>query len=223
MKHKITALAVHLFTAIGAILAFWAIILIMRGDAGGSLLVLALAAVVDSVDGTLARRAEVKTHAPHIDGALLDNIVDYLSWVFLPVIWALIFLDVPFWAGSIVLVASLFGFSNTQAKTGDNFFMGFPSYWNVVILYLYVLGAGSMISTLVMLALAVLVFSPIKFIYPSRTAKWQKATLLLSVPYGLLLLVMLIYLQQTPHWITLLSFYYPIYYVGISVMFTRHA
>lgn len=220
MYRKITAWSVHLFTAVGAILAFWSLMLIVQGDVRGSLIVLALAAVIDSVDGTLSRRAEVTKYAPNIDGALMDNIIDYLTWVFLPVFWAYTFLDVSFLIGSLVLITSLFGFSNTQAKTDDNFFRGFPSYWNFVVLYLYVLGAGAWVSSAVMLILAILVLVPIKFVYPSRTEKWQRTTLILAIPYAAMIAYMLFYLQETPLALTISSFYYPLYYLFISVLFT---
>ncbi|WP_340103705.1 CDP-alcohol phosphatidyltransferase family protein [Rhodohalobacter sp. 8-1] len=217
MLKKIRAYSVHLFTAAGAVLAFWSLILIARGDLQSSLFVIAVAVAIDSLDGTLARAADVQTYSPNIDGGQMDNIADYLNWVFIPVFWAYQFLDLPFWAGSLVLLASLFGFSHKQAKTEDHFFRGFPSYWNVVILYLYILDAGAVVSSAVVLILAVLVLLPVKFIYPSRTPRWKKATIILSVPYAIMIFVMLVYLRETPLWLILISFYYPVYYVVASV------
>lgn len=218
MQSKIAALSVHLFTATGALLALWALVLIVDGNIQGSLIILALAAFIDSVDGTFARLADVTENTPNIDGALLDNIVDYLNWTFLPVIWAYYFLDIPFLVGATVLISSLFGFSHKEAKTEDNFFRGFPSYWNFVVLYLYVLSAGPIISSLILLTLSALVLTPVKFVYPSRTKQWKKITLILFIPYALMLGAMLIYLDDTPLMVTVLSLYYPLYYVGISIM-----
>jgi len=218
MRKKLTAYSVHFFTAIGAVLAFLALLLIIRGDLQNSLFVMALAVIVDSLDGTLARQAAVTTHAPNIDGALMDNITDYLNWVFIPLFWAYTFLDLPFWVVSVVLIASLFGFSHKQAKTDDNFFRGFPSYWNIVILYLYILGADTWVSITIMLIFAILVLVPIKLIYPSRTPVWRKTTILLSIPFGILIFLMLWFLRETPLWIVLASFYYPVYYVVISII-----
>lgn len=218
MYKKITALSVHLFTAIGVLLAFWALLLIVQGELQHSLFIMALAVIVDSLDGTLARRADVSTHASFIDGALMDNISDYLNWVFIPIFWAYIFLDVPFLAGAVVLISSLFGFSHKQAKTEDHYFRGFPSYWNIVILYLYILYADALISVSVILVLALLVLLPVKFVYPSRTPAWRKMTLLLSIPFACMIIFMLFYLRETPLWLTLASFYYPVYYVVVSVL-----
>ncbi len=223
MKKKATALAVHMFTALGVLLAFWALLLIIDGELQYSLYVMALAVLVDSLDGTLARRADVSTYASFIDGALLDNITDYLNWVFLPVFWAYTFLDVPFLAGSVVLIASLFGFSHKQAKTEDHFFRGFPSYWNFVILYLYILEADAVISTGVLLIFSVLVLLPVKFIYPSRTEQWRKTTLMLAVPYACIIIYMLFSLRETSIWLILASFYYPFYYVAVSVLASNSA
>lgn len=217
MNKKIIALSVHLFTALGAVLAFWSLLLIVQGELQTSLFVMALAVIVDSLDGTFARQADVKTHASYIDGALMDNITDYMNWVLIPVFWAYTFLNLPFYAGAAVLGTSLLGFSHKDAKTDDNFFRGFPSYWNFVILYLYILGADSQVSAFVMLTLAIMVLVPVKFIYPSRTAKWRKTTLLLAIPFSIMIILMLYYLQETPLWLTLTSFYYPVYYVAVSV------
>lgn len=216
MYKKLIALSVHLFTAIGVLLAFWALLLIVQGELQYSLFVLAFAVIVDSLDGTLAREADVSTHTPSIDGALMDNITDYLNWVFLPVFWAYTFLDLHFMVGSAVLITSLFGFSHKQAKTDDDFFRGFPSYWNFVIFYLYLLSAAPWVTDTIMLIFAVLVLVPVKLIYPSRTPEWRRTTILLSIPYAIMIFTMLYYLKETPFWLLLASFYYPVYYVVIS-------
>ncbi len=210
-----------MFTAFGVLLGLWTLILIVEGEARFSLIILAIASFIDTVDGTLARRADVNKHAPEIDGALLDNIVDYLVWVFLPVVWAYYFLDLPFLAGSAVLISSLFGFSHKGAKTETYFFRGFPSFWNLVVLYLYVLGAEPLFTTVVMLVLAALVHAPMKFVYPSRTVQWRKLTLYLSLPYSVMLIVMLVYMDKTPLWFTIASFYYPIYYLIVSWLLAK--
>jgi len=216
MYKKLIALSVHLFTAIGVLLAFWSLLLIIQGELQNSLFVLAFAVIVDSLDGTLAREADVSTHLPTIDGALMDNITDYLNWVFIPVFWAFTFLDLHFLAGSAILITSLFGFSHTQAKTDDDFFRGFPSYWNFVIFYLYLLGADAWVTDTIMLIFAGLVLVPIKLVYPSRTPEWRRTTILLSIPYSIMIFIMLYYLRETPFWLLLASFYYPVYYVVIS-------
>lgn len=222
MMNKMLSTLVHLLTASGVVLAFWALFLIMQGDAANALRVLALAALVDAVDGSLARRVDVRRYTPHIDGDLLDNLVDYLTWVFLPLVWAWAFLDVPFLVCAAAMLSSMFGFAHTQAKTGDQFFRGFPSYWNLVVLYLFLLDAGAATSSVVLLVLAAMVLTPVRLVYPSRTPTLQKTTLLLSVPYIAMLGVMLFFFETTPMWIVYLSFYYPLYYTGISLYLVKN-
>ncbi|TVQ69593.1 MAG: CDP-diacylglycerol O-phosphatidyltransferase, partial [Balneolaceae bacterium] len=197
MINKMLSYTVHLLTASGVVLAFWAVFLIMQGDAANALRVLALAALVDAVDGSLARRVDVRRYTPHIDGDLLDNLVDYLTWVFLPLLWAWTFLDVPFLVCAAAMLCSMLGFAHKQAKTEDQFFRGFPSYWNLVVFYLFLLDAGAAISSVVVLFLAAMVLTPVKLVYPSRTPALQKVTLLLSVPYIVMLGVMLFYFRET--------------------------
>ena len=216
MKHKLYALSVHLLTASGVVFGFWSLLMILEGEAAYSLWLLALAAAIDSIDGTLARKANVTLHTPHIDGALLDNLVDYITWVFLPVIWGYVFLNIPFIVCSIVVLASLFGFSHTQSKTEDNFFRGFPSYWNLLILYLYVFDTEAWLSSLILVLFALLVLAPVKLIYPSRTTVLKKTTLVLSIPFSIMVIAMLALLDETPLWISSGSLYYPLYYTVLS-------
>jgi len=216
MQKKLIALSVHLFTAIGVLLAFWSLLLIVEGELQKSLFLLAFAVIIDSLDGTLAREANVSTHTPSIDGALMDNITDYINWVFIPVFWAYTFMNLHFLVGAAILITSLFRFSHKQAKTDDDFFRGFPSYWKFVIFYLYLLGIDGGIANSILLILAILVLVPVKLIYPSRTPEWRKTTILLSIPYAIVIFIMLFYLRETPFWLIMASFYYPVYYVVIS-------
>lgn len=220
MIKKVLSIGVHLLTALGVVLGFWSLILIMQGDAANAFRVLALAAVIDAVDGTLARRVDVIRHTPEIDGTLIDNLVDYLTWVFLPLIWAWTFLEVPFIVCAAVLISSMFGFAHIRAKTPDHFFRGFPSYWNIVVFYLFILEVDAAISATLLLILAVLVLTPVKFVYPSRTQYRQKTTLFLSMPYFVMLLAMLYYFEETPLWLAVLSLYYPVYYTVLSLYLT---
>lgn len=221
MLKKAISIAVHLLTASGVVIGLWALLLIMQEDADNALRLLALAAVIDAVDGTLARKFDIKRHMPDIDGGLIDNLVDYLTWVFIPMVWAWSFLGIPFAVCAVVLLSSVIGFAHTRAKTPDHFFRGFPSYWNVVILYLFLLEADAVISSIILILLAVLVLMPVKFVYPSRTPTLQKTTLLLALPYIIMLGIMLLFFGDTPRWLVLLSLYYPVYYTGLSLYLSR--
>ena len=214
------AIAVHVLSTSGVALAFGAIMLIMKDDAVNAFRLLALAALIDSIDGTLARWVDVGRYTPEIDGSLIDNLVDYLTWVFVPMIWAWNFLEIHWVICVAVMFSSMLGFSHVRAKTPDHFFRGFPSYWNIVILYLFILDAGTQMVSLVLIVLAVLVLVPVKFIYPSRTLVMQKTTLVLSVPYLVMLVFMLGYFEATPIWLVLVSLYYPVYYLMVSLYLT---
>lgn len=217
---RTAAWGIHLFTAIGAGLALWAGALIVSGRPGEALWVLFASLMIDALDGTLARRVDVKQRTPHIDGAMMDNIIDFLTFSFLPLLFAWHVLGVPLWVAALCTVASVFGFSNTRAKTEDHFFLGFPSYWNLVVLYLYVLDLPPEGSIPVLLAFAALVFAPVKFLYPSRTPQLLKTTLALSMIFLVQVLAMLYYLQQTPMWLIWSTLPYLIYYLGASLYFT---
>ena len=221
MYKKALAMAVHLLTASGIVLAFWSIVLIVKGDAGNAMRVLALTAVIDFIDGTLARKADVKTHTPNTDGGLIDNLVDYVTWVFAPIFWAWYFLDIHFLVCAVVLIASLFGFSHTQAKTNDHYFRGFPSYWNFLVFYFWLFQFEAVLSSAILIFCSALIFAPIKFIYPSRTKTLQKTTLTLSIPYFFMIVYMLWQLEVTPLWVTIASLYYPLYYFILSAIITR--
>ena len=156
-------------TASGAVLGFFSLVCIAKDQLGPAALLMLGSLVVDSVDGTLARAVRVTEFVPEVDGRRLDDIVDYLNFVIVPVffIWAAGNVSHASWLAAPVL-ASACGFARVDAKTEDDFFLGFPSYWNFLALYLWVLDVGPGIGTVVIVALAIAVFAPIKFLYPSK-------------------------------------------------------
>lgn len=218
------AWSVHLFTATGAVWGLMAIIAIMQHQWQAAFFWMGAAVVVDSVDGTLARRFEVKGMLPDFDGALLDNIIDYLTYVLIPALFlyeAGLLPDALALFGAVIMVlTSAYQFCQADAKTEDNFFKGFPSYWNVVVFYLFLLQTGPWINLVVILLCAVLVFVPTKYAYPSRMTRFQKLTLLLTVVWAV---VMLTALWQHPDlsWLVWLSLLYVVYYVGVSLYLSR--
>jgi phosphatidylcholine synthase len=168
------AVAVHVYTALGAVLAFAMVVAAFDGRTTTVLWLFLAAMVIDGTDGLLARRLHVKVATPGFDGALLDNIVDYLTYCFAPVVllWADGRLPGGTLGGLIAclpLLASTYGFCRSDAKTDDHFFLGFPSYWNVLAFYAVVLGLSSTVTGALVVVFSVLVFVPIKYVYPSRT------------------------------------------------------
>src|SRR6188474_876171 len=162
----------HLYTASGAVFAFLAARAVINFDYPAAFFWLGVQVVVDATDGMLARYARVSERVPWFNGAKLDDIIDYLTYVFVPVLVVWRALLVPdAWTVVVtaaMLLSSAFGFNRDDAKTDDHFFTGFPSYWNIVVFYLLVLRLSSTVNAAILLGLGVLVFVPIRYVYPSR-------------------------------------------------------
>jgi phosphatidylcholine synthase len=210
------AYGVHILTALGAGLGLWAIILTYDGFYQEAIWVLAISAIIDSVDGALARITKTKQHAPKIDGALMDNIVDFITWTIAPLLWIYAIMQLPIWVLLICAVASAFGFSNIKAKTEDNFFLGFPSYWNIVVFYIFLLNLPSEFASAVLLMFALATFLPVKFIYPTRTGFLRSFTLVLGIIFTLQLIALMYYFDESSLWLIYTSFVFPFYYFGLS-------
>jgi phosphatidylcholine synthase len=218
----VSAWLVHAFTATGAVLAYLALEAVVAGDARLAFVWLAAATAVDSVDGVLARIARVRERTPQFDGALLDNIIDYMTFVLVPVFLlrqqGLLPPGAPGLAVSAaVLLASAYGFCRLDAKTTDHFFTGFPSYWNIVALYMVALGTAPLTNAIVLLVFVALVFVPIGYIYPSRTTRWQTLTVGLGLAWAVAMVVVIAALPSPPAWLAWGSLAYPVYYGAVSV------
>ncbi len=217
----ITAWLVHLYTAGGAVLALLASVEIYQYRFRNAFFWLALALVIDATDGVLARRVHVSARLQQFSGEQLDNIVDYLTYVFVPAlfVWRAILVPSEWAIGvcSAMLLSSAYGFSRTDAKTPDHFFTGFPSYWNVVVFYLLLGGFSVEVNAGILLVLAALVFVPIRYVYPSRTRTLRGLTLVLGAAWGLLMLLMLWRMPGVPRSLYWLSLVFPAYYVGLSL------
>ena len=166
---RLLSWSIHLFTASGAVLGLFALIAIASGRLGTATLVMLASLVIDAVDGTLARAARVAEHVPQIDGRRLDDLVDFMNFVIVPAffMWGAGSVTHSAWL-TLPVLASAYGFSRVDAKTEDDFFLGFPSYWNILAIYLWMLGVGPIGGTLWVAGLSVAVFVPIKYLYPSK-------------------------------------------------------
>ena len=176
------ALLVHLFTASGAVFAMLAMLAASEGNWSLMFLWLIVAFAVDGIDGPLARKYDVKRNAPRFDGMLLDLIIDYLTYVFIPAFALFKSGLLPGWTGwaaiIIITFASAVYFCDTDMKTKDNSFSGFPGCWNMLVIVLF----AFWISLSLVTALAVSMFLPLKFIHPIRTKRWR----FISLPIALL-------------------------------------
>lgn len=179
--------------------------------------------VIDATDGMLARRFRVKETAAGVDGSLLDNVVDFLSYVALPMLFMMhaemLLAPVTLWV-SFVMFASAFGFSRTTAKLADEgFFVGFPSYWNILVAYLYLLSTPPLLNTLIVVLLSLLVFVPVRFLYVSRLRRGRSLHLVLATLWGGLCVVALPMTDdKVRHALLYVSLLYPAFYTLHSLM-----
>ena len=217
-----SAWAVHLLTASGALLGLVMIAATGAGDYRRAFLWMAVATAIDSADGALARGVRVKERLPSFNGARLDDIVDYLTFVFAPaylVYHARLTPDaLAIIVISAMLLSSAYGFSQEAAKTSDHYFTGFPSYWNIIVFYLVVIGAPPAVNAAVLIGLAVLVFVPIAYVYPSRTPTLRVPTLALGLTWALLVLVMIWQFPDVARPVLYLSLIFPAYYLVLSLV-----
>ena len=222
---RLRAAAVHLYTASGVALAFLATaeICAAEPDPRTVFLLLALAVLVDATDGPLARRWEVKRTLPAIEGRTIDDIVDYLTYTFVPLllVWRMGWVPepAPLWIVP-ALVASLFGFANTGIKDeAGGFFLGFPSYWNVVAFYAGLLARlhGPAVNAAILVLLAVATLLPLRFLYPNLTPRpWRAPVILGALLWLGAMLAMLPGYPRVPAWAVWLSLLYPAFYVWLS-------
>ncbi len=185
----IFAWLVHLFTASGALIALFALLAVERGEWRLAMLWLFVALVVDGIDGTFARWAQVKEKAARVDGDTLDLVIDFLTYVFVPMlfIWraGLIPESLALWLAAAILFSSLYLFARTDMKTGDGYFRGFPSLWNLVAFYLFALGVAPAVGAIIVIALALLTFAPVHFVHPFRVRDYGPSLPLLSIVWAL--------------------------------------
>ena len=220
LVRRLIAWTVHAYTAAGALAAFAAALSIFDGRYRDAFLWMVVATLVDATDGVLARVADVKSAAPGLDGARLDDIVDYLTFVFVPALLLYRAGDLPpQWGGFAVaamLLSSAYGFAATDAKTEDHFFTGFPSYWNIVALYLHAGGLPLAANAAVLLALSALVFLRTGYVYPTRTPVLRGLTIALCAVWSAMMVAAVLMLPGVPGSLLIASLAFPVYYTVLS-------
>jgi phosphatidylcholine synthase len=225
---KLKAWLVHLYTAAGLLAAAGIAVLIFRGDNESfhwAFAFMGLASFIDATDGWFARRFRVKEVLPGFDGRRLDDIIDFQTFTSLPLLllWRAGIIPAEYhWCLLAPLLSSAYGFCQTGIKTADGYFLGFPSYWNILAFYLYALRAPAWISIGSILFFAFLTFVPTRYLYSSQPGRINRLSNYLSVPWILLLVWIFcnpalgpLDGEKTRPWI-LVSFYYPAYYLLVS-------
>jgi phosphatidylcholine synthase len=225
LRLRLAGAAVHLYTASGAVLGLLIVLAALEGAVERALWLVLATLVVDGTDGMLARRFRVKETIPWLDGARMDDIVDYLTFTFAPVVllWAADRLPggaLGWVVAALPLLASCYQFCRVDAKTEDHFFLGFPSYWNIAAFYLIVFDVGPGATALVLVVLTVLVFVPVKYVYPSRTRHLPRLNLALAGAWLVTYAVLLAQYPDPHPVVAALSLAYVVYYVVVSVWLT---
>ena len=220
---KALAWSVHFFTASGAVWGFLTLLAIFEQNWRAVIGWMIIAMFVDGFDGMLARWFHVKEYAKGVDGALMDNIIDYLNYV---VVAALILIKVPnlmpvgfeMVAAFSVLLTSAYQFSQVDAKTDEQsfFFKGFPSVWNFLVIYMMLIGLNSWINLALLIICNILIFVPVKYIYPTRNTRLRRLTLGLTYLYGAIGIWGLLQYPSVPQWVVWISLAYVVYYALLS-------
>jgi len=173
--------AIHLLTASGAALAVLSVLAIAEENWRAAFFWLGVATLVDGIDGPLARRHRVRQRLPQWDGAALDFVVDYVTYVFAPaIIVGRAFAMPPVVAAAAAVIVGVTGalyFADTRMKQPDNSFRGFPAVWNMPVFVLYAFHPPAAVTVVSVVALAVLTFVPVNFVHPLRVIRWRVPTL----------------------------------------------
>ncbi|TBU94485.1 phosphatidylcholine synthase [Phytopseudomonas dryadis] len=218
---KAKAWSVHAVTASGVILGMLALLAVLEGRPESCLLWLGLALLVDGLDGTLARKFDVKVVLPHFDGSTLDLVIDYLTYVFIPAIFVYRFIPLPEYtlllAVGVILLSSLFCFCNVNMKSKDNYFVGFPAAWNVVVVYLYLLDFEPWVTFITILLLAALTLTRMKFLHPFRVRQFMPLNIAVTMLWMFSCALLILQFPSQPLWLLVLWGLSSAYFVGMCL------
>lgn len=222
-RHMATlkAWGAHGFTATGVVTAFLATLALFDNQPKACLLWLGVALIVDGVDGSLARKVNVSTVLPQFDGSVLDLVIDYLTYVFIPALFIYRYIDLPAYTPllmtSVILVSSLYCFCNVNMKSKDNYFVGFPAAWNVVALSLYIIAPSAWVTLLSIVALALLTVTRMKFLHPFRVRRFMPINIAVTAIWLLCSLSLVLGHPGLNPWVMGLWLAMSAYFLGICI------
>ena len=184
-QEKFLGILVHLLTGFGIIAGYFALIAVMDNNQDEAFLWLGLAFLIDGVDGTLARKFNVKKNLPNIDGKMMDSIIDFFNYVIIPSIMIYWFRYVPdqfaVLIPAILIFISIYSYVNLNILTNDNYYNGFPAIWNVIVLYFYIFGTSQNVNLILLTLLIFLKFSPLKCIHPLRVKRFKNLSIIFAI------------------------------------------
>jgi len=187
---KFIGILIHLSTGFGIIAGFLSLIAVLNNNQKEAFIWLGIAFLIDSVDGTLARKFDVKKNLPHIDGKTLDSIIDFFNYVIVPSVMIYWFKYVPdqfiILIPLILIFISIYSYVNLNVLTNDNYYNGFPAIWNVVVLYFYIFGTDQTVNLFILVLFIILKFSPIKCIHPLRVKKLRYLSIFFTITWFLI-------------------------------------
>ena len=228
-QEKFLGILVHLLTGFGIIAGFFALIAVINNNQKEAFLWLGLAFLIDSVDGTLARKFNVKKNFPNIDGKMLDSIIDFFNYVIIPSVMIYWFKYVPdqflIIIPSILIFISIYSYVNLNILTNDNYYNGFPAIWNVVVLYFYIFGSSQIVNFAILTLLILLKFSPLKCIHPLRVNKLKYLSIFFTILWFLMSALLILIKQSDINPVYELFFMFSwvvsnIYFVSVSIFKT---
>lgn len=226
-QQRLAGWLIHAFTASGACVGLLALLAIYQHNLLVAFWLMTASIFIDAVDGMFARKVRIKEVVPEIDGALLDNIVDFFNYTLVPCFFLLTTDLLPdYWRVVCVMAitfSSAYQFTQVDAKTSDHFFKGFPSYWNIAVFYLFFWQMSSTTNMIILLSLSILSFVPIKYVYPSRLEYLTRnkylrfSMVLLTIGWGLATSGLLWLYPQSNDLLVAISIGYILFYIGISL------
>ncbi|MEQ1566243.1 MAG: hypothetical protein ABMA64_11445 [Myxococcota bacterium] len=220
-RRELAAWGVHAYTALGLPLAFLQTVALFNHDVELFFALNCIAVFVDATDGTLARRVRVSEVLPQFDGRRLDDIVDFIVFAFLPSLALSVLQLLPAgleWVAFLPLVASGYGFCQDRAKT-DESFVGFPSYWNIGVLYLYLWETDPWVNLVIVAVFSVLIFVPIHYVYPTKTRLMKPVTITLGYLWAAVMFALALHPRaEWSHGLAVVSTLYPAYYLVLSAV-----